>query len=216
MKEKRKIKHACFDLDGTLIDSYKTIYKSTLETLEFLQINEPLQAQEFQKRIGHHFLHIFEELKIPIPDIEHFINIYKSFYFDFIDESVLYPGVRNTLEFLFSKKIPISLLTTKIQDQAEKIIEHFNLRNFFSYIMGRREGTGLKPSPEPLLFICRELNVNPSDTLIVGDSELDIRCGKNAGALTCAAVYGYRSKEVLSAEEPDYIISGISELLDIV
>ncbi|MGE5845363.1 MAG: HAD family hydrolase, partial [Ignavibacteria bacterium] len=50
----------------------------------------------------------------------------------------------------------------------------------------------------------------------VGDSELDIRCGKNAGTLTCAAAYGYRSLEALSAEKPDYIISGINELLEFI
>lgn len=212
----RNIKHICFDLDGTLIDSYNTIYKSTLKAMEFLQINEPLHGEEFQKRIGHHFLQIFSELKIPVPDIEHFINIYKSFYFDFIDESVLYPGVLDTLEILSSNDILISLLTTKVQDQAEKILDYFNLRKYFSFIMGRRNGMKIKPSPEPLLFICTELNTPAVNTLITGDSELDIKCGKNAGAITCASAYGYRSIEVLSAEKPDYIISGIEELIKIV
>ncbi len=210
------IKHVCFDLDGTLVDSYNTIYKSTVKAMEFLKINEPVHGEEFQKRIGHHFLQIFSELKIPVPDIEHFINVYKSFYFNFIDASALYPGVTDTLEILHSKDILISLLTTKVQDQAEKIIDHFKLKKYFSFIMGRRNGMTLKPSPEPLLFICSELNVPAVNTLMTGDSELDIKCGKNAGTITCASAYGYRSIEALSAEKPDYIISGIEEIIKIV
>lgn len=211
----KRIKHICFDLDGTLIDSYQTIFKTTLKTLQHLNIKEPLVEIEFHKRIGHHFLHIFKDLNIPVSDIEEFIDIYKGFYFDFIDDSLIYPGVVNVLKELHKKKIRISLLTTKGQDQADKIIDHFNLRKYFSLVTGRRKDLPIKPSPEPLHFICNELRVEESETMMVGDSELDINCGRNAGTLTCAATYGYRSKELLEAEKPDFIIDDINGLLSI-
>ena len=83
---------------------------------------------------------------------------------------------------------------------------------YFDVLMGRREGVELKPSAEPLLLICKELNISPVNTMIVGDSELDIRCGKNAGALTCGALYGHREKEILENENPDYLINNFVEL----
>jgi phosphoglycolate phosphatase/pyrophosphatase PpaX len=209
------IKHVCFDLDGTLIDSYQTIYKTTVKTLEHLKIEEPLLETEFHKRIGHHFLNIFDELNIPVADIEEFINIYKGYYFDFINESFLYPGVIQVLKNLKIDGIKISLLTTKGQDQADKIIDHFNLRNYFSFVMGRRKDIAIKPSPESLHFICNELGIEESETIMVGDSELDINCGKNAGAFSCAVTYGYRSKELLEIEKPDFIIDKINDLLSI-
>ena len=86
------LKHFCFDLDGTLVDSYKNIYDTTVKTLQVLNIKEPLQEIEFQKRIGHHFLDIFKSLNIPVSNVEEFINIYKGFYFDFINSSKLYAG----------------------------------------------------------------------------------------------------------------------------
>ncbi len=208
-----KFKHICFDLDGTLVDSYLNIYNTTLKALRVLNIKEPLHEVEFQKRIGHHFLDIFKDLNIPVTDVEEFINIYKSYYFDFIDNSKLYEGVEETLNKINSVDIKISLLTTKGQDQAEKIINHFNLKKYFSLVMGRRNGLAIKPSAEPLQFICKELNVEPSQTLMVGDSELDIQCGKNASAKTCAALYGYRSEDFIKQEKPDYLISGIKELM---
>ena len=211
-----KIKHVCFDLDGTLIDSYQTIFKTTLKTLKHLKIEEPLHETEFHKRIGHHFLHIFSELNIPVTDIEEFIDIYKGYYFDFIDESIIYPGVIETLKLLTNQEVKVSLLTTKGQDQADKIIDHFDLRKYFSFVMGRRKNIAIKPSPESLHFICNELRAEEEETFMVGDSELDINCAKNAGAFSCAVTYGYRSKEQLEIEKPDFIIDDISELTKII
>ncbi len=212
----RKIKHICFDLDGTLIDSYQTIFKTTVKTLNYLKIEEPLIELEFHKRIGHHFLHIFKDLNIPVSDIEEFIDIYKGYYFDFINDSHIYPGVLDVLNAMHKKNVKISLLTTKGQDQADKIIDYFGLRKYFSIVTGRRKDLPIKPAPEPLHFICNELRVEERNTIMVGDSELDIYCGKNAGAYSCGVTYGYRSLEELKSAGPDFMIDEINDLLKIV
>jgi phosphoglycolate phosphatase-like HAD superfamily hydrolase len=106
----------------------------------------------------------------------------------------------------------VSLLTTKGQDQAELILQHFSLFNKFDYVMGRRPGMAHKPSPEPLQKICNDLNVVVSDTLMIGDSEMDIQCGKNAGSKTCAVTYGYRTKADLQKLSPDFLIDNILDV----
>jgi HAD superfamily hydrolase (TIGR01549 family) len=209
------ITHVCFDLDGTLVDSRDTILESTKTALDKLQIRHNIPEDVFTNMIGMHFVDIFEELKIDVKDFEQFISIYKALYFDFIDLSVLYPGVVEILNYLNRKQIKVSLLTTKVQDQAEKIIHHFNLGSSFDYLMGRRDGLAHKPSPEPLLYICRKLNVEPAESVMVGDTELDIQCGKSAGSKTCGVLFGYRTKEQLEKEKPDFLISGLSELIKI-
>jgi len=211
----KNIQHICFDLDGTLIDSYETILKTTLRTLQHLNIKERFIESEFRKRIGHHFIDIFSELNLHVGDIEEFIEIYKCYYFDFIDRSILYPDVTDILNELKIRGIKISLLTTKGQDQADKIINLFKLRKYFALIVGRRKGLAIKPSPGSLHFICNVLKVDPSETLMVGDAEVDIECGKSAGALSCAVTYGYRSKKLLEALKPDFIIDHLEEILKI-
>jgi phosphoglycolate phosphatase/pyrophosphatase PpaX len=208
-----KINHVCFDLDGTLVKSDKTILNAVFETLNILNIDYEIDEDEFKNAIGLHFFDIFQQFNIQVPDFNKFIKIYKSVYFDFIDESELYPDVANTLISLSKKdNMKISLLTTKSQDQAEKIVNHFEIGTCFDYIMGRRDGMKYKPSGEPLKFICKKIYVDICSTLIVGDTELDINCGKNAGAMTCAVTYGYRSEKKLRQLNPDYIIEGMGDL----
>lgn len=211
-----KIELVVFDLDGTLTDSGQTIYKTTLKTLNHLGINGDLRWNDFNKRIGAHFKDIFDDLKINVEDLEHFINVYKSFYFDFISDTLIYDGVIDVLKYLKSKNIKVALLTTKSQDQADLIIDHFGLREYFTMTCGRSPGHGIKPDPEPLLFICSELHVSADNTLMVGDSELDVLCGKNAKSQTCAVTYGFRKKEDLKKNKPDFLFDNIEMLKQII
>lgn len=206
------VKHVAFDLDGTLVSSHETIYETTLYTLKLFNINKPIPVDKFNDLIGLHFADLLPVFDIHIDDIEGFINEYKKHYFSFMDSSYLYPGVVESFTELKKLGIKISLLTTKAHDQAERILKHFGIIEYFDYIMGRKPGIAHKPSPEPLQIICRELNVPLKETLMVGDSELDVRCGKNAGSLTCSVTFGYRKKEILELEEPDFIIDNLVSL----
>jgi len=216
LKQKPLIKHCCFDLDGTLVDSNKTIYNSTAFALGKLGIDFNVSENLFELKIGQHFVDIFRSFKIDVPDFEKFIEIYKNNYFEQMEYSKVYDSVEETLAALKNKNIKISLLTTKIQDQADRIVDHFNLRKYFDLVMGRRDGIAHKPSPEPLQIICNDLNINLKNTLMVGDTELDIQCGKNAGSYTCGVLYGYRTKELLDLENPDFIVEGIEDILNII
>jgi HAD superfamily hydrolase (TIGR01549 family) len=213
MREDLNIKHICFDLDGTLTDSLDTIYKATLKTLRLFNINNPPGMDDLKYRVGYHFKEIFHDLKIPVQDVNHFINIYKQHYFDYISDTKVYPGVAETLNYLKESGYLISLLTTKAQDQTERIIEHFGLSGCFNVLMGGRPGIAVKPSLEPLIKICEELNIPAGNTLMVGDADIDVSCGKNAGAFTCAVLYGYRKKEQLLELKPDFVVEQMPEII---
>ena len=216
MHTNNEIKCIVFDLDGTLIQSHETIYKSTIRAFEDLDIEYNMPEKEFYKYLGLHFVDIFEAFKINIPDFELFMKKYKAYYFEFIDSSKFYPGVEEVLLFLKENNYKTALLTTKAQDQADVILKHFKIDSYFHEIMGRRNGIEHKPSPEPLEIICKTLDVKTNQTMMVGDTEMDIRCGKNAGSKTCAVTFGYRTKEMISAENPDYIIDDLREIKNMI
>lgn len=207
-----KIDLVVFDLDGTLISSHETIYKATIHALKEINIFAVMPEDKFYNMIGLHFEDIFREFGFAVPDFEKFLTIYKSIYFDYIDSSIVYPGVEEAISKLKDQKIKVSLLTTKGQDQAELILRHFSLIDGFDYVMGRRPGLSHKPSPEPLQKICLDMKTNILNTLIVGDSEMDIQCGKNAGSKTCAVTYGYRTKSELQKSSPDFLIDKILDV----
>ena len=207
-----KIDLVVFDLDGTLVSSHETIYKATLQALKEINVSAVMPEDKFYNMIGLHFEDIFHEFGFAVPDFEKFLTIYKSIYFDYIDSSVVYPGVEEAISNLKDKKIKVSLLTTKGQDQAELILRHFSLFDKFDYVMGRRPGLAHKPSPEPLQKICTDLKTNILNTLMVGDSEMDIQCGINAGSKTCAVTYGYRTKSELQKSLPDFLIDKILDV----
>lgn len=206
------VKHAAFDMDGTLVCSHKTIYHTMMHTLKLFNVEKEIPEEEFNKLIGHHFGDIFPLFGIYLDDVEEFINEFKKHYFEYIDDSYLYPGVVEILEELKKRGIKVSVVTTKAQEQVEKILRHFSINQYFNCVMGRRPGINHKPSPEPLLIACCEIGVKPEDSLIIGDAELDVQCGKAAGAKTVSVTYGYREKEILALEEPDFIIDNLISL----
>lgn len=205
-----------FDLDGTLLSSHQNIFMATLKTLEKLNINVSLDAEVFYTKIGLHFKDIFEQMGVVVTDIEHFINEYKKIYFDFINYSIPYPGLIETLDYLYNKNIKINLLTTKAQEQADLILTHFNINKYFSVILGRKPNLDIKPSPDGIIYISKTLGIPTKNILMVGDAETDILCGKNAGSRTCAVTYGYRSKDFLLSLNPNFIINSLTELKNLV
>ncbi len=211
-----EIKCIVFDLDGTLVKSHKTILNTTIKTLKELNIDSNFNRNVFYNMLGHHFKEIFEACNIVVPDIEHFIDIYKNFYFDFIDDSHLFDNAEKVLGELKNKNIKTGLLTTKGQKQAEKISKHFNISKYFDIVEGRKKGIAIKPDPDQLLKICNEVNAYPANTMMVGDTELDILCGKNANAKTCAVSFGYRDVKDLQKYKPDYLIDNLNEILEII
>lgn len=205
-----------FDLDGTLVKSHETIFKTTVRTLENLGLNSSVDETKFYSLLGHHFKDIFDECGITVPDVDFFISNYKNLYFDYIEDSQLYENALNVLVKLKQLGIKTGLLTTKGHDQAEKIALHFGLIEYLDSIEGRKNGVAIKPAPDQFLKICEESGVNPEQALMVGDTELDIKCGKSAGAVTCAVTFGYRDVEDLRANEPDYIIDNLTGILEII
>ena len=204
-----------FDLDGTLVDSSTTIYEAMTTTLDKLHIKYNFTVEDLIPRIGHPFYDIFPEFNIHVEDVETYLSVYKPLYRELTYKSSLYPGVVEVLEHFKSKGFTIALLTTKSQEQAENVLRYFKIRDYFSSVNGRNPGAELKPSPVPLLHICESVSIPASQTMMIGDSELDVQCGFNAGAKTCAVTYGYRTVEQLTQEKPDFMVDSIKEIIEI-
>lgn len=129
-----------FDLDGTLVESDKTIFLSMEKTLQDLDIELTIGHQDFKKYIGWHFKDIFNDLKVEVTDMDEYLNIYKSYYNNLLDTSMLYPNVEELLTYLVQKKYKIALVTTKMQEQADIILAHFKLDKYLILFVEEEKG----------------------------------------------------------------------------
>jgi len=144
-----------------------------------------------------------------------FLNTYRSRYAAFCAHHTRpYPGVITTLHALSS--LPLGVVTTKAQEQAEMVLCQLQLASFFQHIQGWVPGLQLKPAPDAVLAALAALRCTPQQALMVGDTTADILAGKAAGIRTCAVTYGFGSLEELQRCQPDYVIDTFSDLARLV
>lgn len=212
----KKVSALIFDLDGTLIDSSADITRCLNVVLKSYGFGER-KEEEVQGFIGDG-IRILLEKACGSQDAELLSKMeksLKSYYSEHcIETTHLYPGVAETLKHFREKKM--ALISNKPYEMVIKTLEHFSVRDYLKVVLGAESTANRKPHPEPILKAVEILKAKPLETLVVGDGTTDILAGKSAGTWTCAVTYGYRSAEELQAAGPDFVISRIEELKEII
>jgi len=211
-KTKLKVKGILLDLDGTIVDSKEAYLEAAKTALQILGQKPPEKrtALEIPKRL---------EQNLPINGIVNgsvtdFLNVYlKTYYSVTMEKTKPFPNVQATLEQL-SQKMKLALITMRFVPKTQIImeLELFSLAKYFSHIITALDTHKPKPSPEALIKTVKALNVNMCDCVIVGDSVIDVRAGKTAGAKTVAVLSGLFSRAELALEHPDLILNDVTQL----
>ena len=110
----------------------------------------------------------------------------------------------------------IAIASNRKAHSAQKMLEHFGLARYFNYILGSENVSCRKPSPCPVLSIINKFSVKKDRSIIVGDMDLDVISGREAGISTCAVTYGIGKREDIVRSKPDFIIDDICKLKDII
>lgn len=125
----------------------------------------------------------------------------------------IYPGVRKTLGKLsMCAKV---VLSNRRRNLTVPVLERFGLLDYFLEVFGMDSGAGMKPSPEPVLHVLRQLAISPDETIIVGDCMNDIQAGYAAGVRTVAVTYGYGLGRGF-IERADFAIDRFPQLLQVI
>lgn len=207
-----------FDLDGTLIDSRIDLVNSVNYTLRKLGL-EKKPLEEVMGLVGRGLRKLLsdaldsgENHKLPEA-----IEIFRRHYHrHLLDNTILYPGVKKTLEYLREKSKCMVVITNKDSPFTRKILRGLKIRNYFHRIIGGEEQVEKKPSPWAINKLLKELKFSPPQSIIVGDSVYDIQAGKNAGIYTCGVTYGLGKIEDIKKEVPHLLINSLEELKDII
>ena len=203
-----------FDLDGTLVNTLDDIAASVNHALSALG-RAPLSSDRVRQFIGDGvrtlLIRALEGDKNHLADV---LVLFKEHHRShFLAHSVLYPGVRETLEHF--KGLPLAVISNKSSEFIDPLLAHLGIARYFETVIGAGQGIPLKPAPDALLSIMTGLGIPREQTVMVGDGTTDIQAGKAAGVITCAAAYGFRSETELRQLGPDHLIHDMRELREL-
>ena len=201
-----------FDLDGTLIDSRQDIVNAVNFTLRELGAKEK-RASEIISYVGMGPEELVKK-SLGVKGRELFqkgLAIFQEYYrAHSTDNSLLYPGVQEVLEYFKDKKKII--ITNRNYEFALISLKATGIYGYFDYVIGGDDADCMKPSACPLDRGMRRLDIDKARTIIVGDMGIDILAGKSAGIITCAVTHGIGKMEDILKAKPDYIINDLLKL----
>ena len=127
-----------------------------------------------------------------------------------------YPGIIDLLERLQAERIPMAVLTNKHQLAAERQVEKYFGGVNFAIVSGARQGYPIKPSIEAVIPVIDELGAMPGNTLMVGDSDVDINTAVNAGMIAVGVSWGFRESSLLLDHGAEFIVDSPMEIVNLI
>jgi phosphoglycolate phosphatase len=182
-----------FDLDGTLVDSSVDIANAANALIEELG-GSPLPAAAIVSMVGEGAPLLVRRaleaagLDPDLPGVlKRFLNLY---YTRLLVHTAPYEGMIEALNRI-GARVPMSVLTNKPARATGLMLEGLGLSRHFRDVIGGDTARGRKPDPAGLLYLASAAGVHPEDTLMVGDSPIDLATARNAGTRICLARYGF-------------------------
>ncbi len=205
-----------FDLDGTISDPKEGITKSVQYALEKMDIVEP-DTDKLECFIG-------PPLQVSFAEYYGFDEMKSKYAIDFyrerfkekgMFENVLYPNISLLLAALKENGYLLIVATSKPTVFAEQIMKYFNLEQYFQHIVGSNlDGTRSSKTETIQYILDKYTNYEPSKFIMIGDRKHDIIGAKNTGIDSIGVTYGYGSQEEIRDAEPNYIVSSVVQLKD--
>ncbi len=207
-------KAVIFDLDGTILNTLDDLYYSTNYALE--QYNLKKRTYEeircfvgngvrvlIEKAVGKEYQHLVEDV------IKRFKNHYKDHSLDHIRE---YDEIKELLYELKRKGLKLAVVTNKFNLAAQDIVKEY-FPGIFDIVIGETKELNRKPHPDMCNYVLKELGINSSDALYVGDSDVDIMTAKNANLKCISCSWGFRTKDELFSSGANIIIDNPFDII---
>ena len=219
------IKSVIFDLDNTLID-FLRMKKLSCDAAVSAMIGAGLNVEkekainevfELYKQYGMEYNLVFQKLlekltgSIDYEILANGIVAYRRVRSGFLEP---YPNVGKVLYELKRKGVKLAIVSDAPRLKAWIRLVSMKINHYFDLVVTFDDTGEYKPSNKPFMVVFDKLKLKPGECLMVGDwPERDIKGAKSLGMLTCFAKYG---NPEATAQDADYEINDIKELLEIV
>lgn len=200
------MKNYIWDFDGMLFDSYPHITSAFLKTLgEFSKkadYDEAKALLEITFAAAFEHYGVSEEEKAVFRKHEHNYSLRPI--------ALPFENTKKTLEALFNDGKKHFLYTHRGRESSQHYLEEHGMAKYFTAFVDSSMNFPSKPAPDAVEWICKTYNLDKSETVMIGDREIDVLSGKNAGVYGCLFT---RKENVESAA--DFIVKDIIEILNI-
>jgi HAD superfamily hydrolase (TIGR01509 family) len=188
-----------FDMDGVLVNSLDSWWISLNDALKTFNYEEVNKNEFIKKYWGNDF---YDNIKTMGLNQE--VGIFcKNNYGKHVDLVKIYPETEDTLQKLI--KYRKGIITNTPKECTYKILNKFNIEHYFNTVVTTDDVIRGKPDPEIILRACNIMKVDPKTTILVGDTENDMKAGRAAGCI----IIGINI-------EADFKIQNLSELTNII
>ena len=211
-----RIKALCFDVDGTLSDTDDLYTQKVTRFFPSFLFKDPAYAARrfimWMEAPGNALLGLADTLGIDDEMIAviHWLTRRRYSPAKFL----LVPGVDETIKQLHGR-YPLAVVSARDEDGTMAFLEKFDLVKYFDVIVTGLSVKYTKPYPDPVLFAAQKMNVAPENCLMIGDTTVDIRAGKSAGAQTVGVLCGFGEEPELRKMGANAILEDTPKLLEI-
>ena len=215
------MKACIFDLDGTLTNTLESMTYSVNLTLEEMGLSK-ITKDQCRLFVGNGARVLMEKsLKVAgdtdASRIEEGMEIYGRIFDQNCTYHVTpYEGIPEMLKALKDKGIHLAVLSNKPDRQTVKVVKAIFGEELFDYAQGQKEGIRRKPEPDGVWYLMEQMHVSKEECLYIGDSEVDVATGRNAGLKTIGVLWGFRDRKTLETAGADDLIDRPDELLQFV
>lgn len=212
-------KAVIFDLDGTLSDSIQSMKYCGDEAVAVWGYG-PFSVEQYKYFVGDGAVNLVKRMLLAAGDTDlvHFEEAFAR-YKELFRQGCMYKvkpydGIPELLAALKEKGVAIAVLSNKPHAETVNVIETLFGRGCFDVIQGQKENVAIKPSAEGVFQILEQLKLSAADILYLGDTSTDMQTGKNAGAFTVGALWGFRDRRELEENHADAVIEHPLQLLE--
>jgi len=211
------IRNLLFDLDGTLSDPVEGILNATRHAVSELGLEEK-QEIELKYFIGPPLHEIFaRQFGLEGKEITRATSVFREYYGarGYLQNRI-YEGIPTMLKRLNGAGYKLFLATSKMEYFARRVVDHFALGSLFTGIAGSLPDNSRGHKDEIIACLLKEYNLDPRESLMVGDRYLDVEGARKQNMECIGVSYGFGSREELEKAGAAALADSVSELEEVI
>ncbi|MEK7509566.1 MAG: HAD-IA family hydrolase [Patescibacteria group bacterium] len=201
-----------FDVDGTMLDTREFILQSFEHALSKHGFRISNFRERFAKIVGLPLADCYAALA-PVSNVHALCDTHREFQKQRFDLVAAYDGLIEVLSSLQKRGMKLGACSTRASELRSSL-KHADVLHYFDAVIDGSEVTNHKPHPESVFKILEQLDIHPSQAVMVGDTPVDIHAGKAAKvAFTVGITHGFATEEQLDESGADKVVHSLRELL---